>query len=249
MEGTLVLIAIALTVVTAAAIITAASIVVTITIAVAVVSTVAGVVSVAVVGGREARSKSGSNLHEIDEFLSSCCSSELLGVLDERSLIVRTLATEEGLLDIVLSWKNVRTRHHRGVLDEDVESNEEFSSGHGSWNVSATGTDVLDERGSIGVSADRGRDCCLDLFVLGLGNWANCWQTENRLLVRRLITESKDRLKVDNLIVERHAQGIGLSFKILQSKEVGFSCSSFGDEDSLLICAALNFGREEMASL
>jgi hypothetical protein len=114
--------------------------------------------------------------------------------------------------------------------------------------VSASSADVFDERGSIGVGADRGRDCCFDRVVLGLINWTG-WQTDDRLLVRRLITESKDRLKVDNLIVERHAQGIGLSFKILQSKEVGFSCSSFGDEDSLLICAALNFGREEMASL
>jgi hypothetical protein len=183
MEGTLVLIAITLTVITTAtAIVTAASIVITITItavtvAVAVVSTVAGVVSVVVVGRREARSKSGSNLHEVDEFLSSCCSWKLLGILDECCLIVRTLATEEGLLNVVLSWKDVRTRHHGGVLDEDVESNEELTGRHGRWDVSTTGTDVLDERGSIGVGADRGRDCCFDRVVLGLIDWTGCWQT------------------------------------------------------------------------
>jgi hypothetical protein len=73
MEGTLVLITCALTVVTAATIVTTASIVVTITITVAVVSTVARVVAgtIVVVAGRA--SKVGQNLHEINEFLSGCC--------------------------------------------------------------------------------------------------------------------------------------------------------------------------------
>jgi hypothetical protein len=104
MEGTLVLIAITLTVVSAAtAIVTAASIVVTITVTVAVVSTVAGVIAgavvVVIVSGRA--SKIGQNLHEIDEFLSGCCRCELLGVSNERRLIVRTLTAKESFLDIL----------------------------------------------------------------------------------------------------------------------------------------------------
>jgi hypothetical protein len=217
MEGTLVLIAITLTVVSAAAVVTAASIVVTITVAVAVVSTVARVVSIVVVAGvgrRKTRSKSGSDLHEVDEFLLSCRSWKLLGVLDECGLIVRTLATEEGLLDIVLSRENVRARHHRGVLDENIETDEELTRRHGRWDVSTTGADVFDKGGSIGVSTDRGRDCCFDRVVLGLIDWTGCWQTDNGLLVRRLITEGKDRLKVDDLIAECHSQGIGFGFEI-----------------------------------
>jgi hypothetical protein len=84
MEGTLVLITVALTVVTAA-IVTAASIVVTITITVAVVSTVASVVAGAVVVVISDRaSKIGQNLREVDEFLSGCSRCELLGVSNER---------------------------------------------------------------------------------------------------------------------------------------------------------------------
>jgi hypothetical protein len=80
--------------------------------------------------------------------------------------------------------------------------------------MSATGADVLNKRGSVGVGADRGCDCCFDRIILGLIDWTGCWQTDDGLLVRRLITEGKDRLKVDDLIAERHSQGIGFGFEI-----------------------------------
>jgi hypothetical protein len=101
MKGTLVLIASALTVVTAATAIVA-TIVITITITVAVVSTVAGIIAVVVVVVSCRASEVGQNLHEVNEFLSGCCRCELLGVSNERRLIVRTLTAKESFLDILL---------------------------------------------------------------------------------------------------------------------------------------------------
>jgi hypothetical protein len=34
------------------------------------------------------------------------------------------------------------------------------------------------------------------------------------LLVRRLITESEDRLKINHLVAECHTQGVGFGFEI-----------------------------------
>jgi hypothetical protein len=153
------------------------------------------------------------NLHEVDEFLSSCCSWKLLGILDELKLIIGMLAVKEGLLDIVLSWESIRSWHHGSIPDKDFESNKEFSCRHGS--VSATGMDVLNEGGSIYNGTDSGCNHCLDRIVLSLVEWTRCWQTKNRLLVLSLMTVSENRLEVDNLVMERHTQGVGLGFKVV----------------------------------
>jgi hypothetical protein len=124
---------------------------ITATIVVAVVvSTIAGIVSAVIVGQLETQVKIGS------EFLLSCCSWKLLGILDELQLIIWMLAAKEGLLDIILGWESIRTWHHRSVLDKDVETNEELLRRHVSWDMSATSVNVLNERGPVGIGADRG---------------------------------------------------------------------------------------------
>jgi hypothetical protein len=65
-------------------------------------------------------------------------------------------------------------------------------------------------------------DAIVQSVILGLIDWTGCWQTDDGLLVRCLITKSEDRLKVNDLIAERHTQGVGFSLEISQSKEVGF---------------------------
>jgi hypothetical protein len=223
MEGTLVLITVALTVVTAAtAIVTAASIVVTIAVTVTVVSTVTGVVAgtvVVVVSGRA--SKIGQNLHEVDEFLSGCSRRELLSVSNERRLIVRTLTAKEGFLNVLFSRQRIRTRHHRRVLDERIESKEESSRLHIGWDVSTTRSNVGNERRSIHVGTNRGCDACFDRVILSVDKRTGCWKAENRLLVDLVIVGIENRLKVGNLVAERHSQSVSVSLEGSKTKEIG----------------------------
>jgi hypothetical protein len=221
MEGTLVLVAVAFVAALIVVSITAAAVVVI----AAVVSTVAGVVTSTVVAAASGRaSEIGQNLHEVDEFLSGCSRCELLGVSNERGLIVRTLTAKEGFLtvNVLFSRQRIWTRHHRGVLDERIESKKESSRLDMSWNMSATRSNVGDEGRSVHIGADRGCDACLDRVVLSLIDWSGCWQTEDCLLINLVIVGVENRLKIRSLVTERHAQSVGIGLKGSETKEVGF---------------------------
>jgi hypothetical protein len=79
--------------------------------------------------------------------------------------------------------------------------------------VSTTRSDVGDEGGSVHVGADRSCDVCFDRVVLGLDERAGCWKTEYCLLVNLVIVGVENRLKVGNLVAERHAQSVGVSLE------------------------------------